>query len=244
MSDGSNSNVTAIEESELRAIHVISRMQPSQFFKQIAALSLAKINLKHKDQRVGRLYFKKYLGIEVGKYSYGYIQFMHLDIGRLASIGSFCSIADGVIVSNGNHPIDRLTTHPFTSEKVYGFINHNTPTEWLHSKNGKITIGNDVWIGLNAVILTSVSIGNGAIVGAGSVVTHDVPPYAIVAGNPAKLIRYRFGADTINLILKTKWWERSNKEIKEIITELSYTKNARLSVNHEEEIVSCLSKLS
>jgi acetyltransferase-like isoleucine patch superfamily enzyme len=244
MSDRNNSKVTTIEESELRVIHIISRMQPTQFFRQISALLLAKINLKYKDQHIGRFYFKKYLNIDVGKYTYGYIQFMHLDIERLASIGSFCSIADGVIISNGNHPIDRLTTHPFTSEKEYGFINHNTPTEWLHSKNGKITIGNDVWIGLNAIILTSVSIGDGAVIGAGSVVTHSVPPYAIVAGNPAKLIRYRFNIDTINLILKTKWWERNDKEIKKIITELSYTKNTMLSSNHEKEIISCLSKLN
>ncbi|OCG03259.1 hypothetical protein A9G12_08125 [Gilliamella sp. wkB112] len=111
-------------------------------------------------------------------------------------IGKYCSIATNVTIGADRHPTDWLSTHPFQYNDTDNF------------KPLKITtIGNDVWIGANVVIITGVSIGDGAIIGASSVVTRDIPPYAIVAGIPAKIIRYRFNENIINKLLKLKWWD-------------------------------------
>ncbi|SDS61105.1 Acetyltransferase (isoleucine patch superfamily) [Pseudomonas umsongensis] len=132
-------------------------------------------------------------------------------IGRgLKRIGRYCSIAPGLTVGDGTHPIDWLSTHPFqyagASAKRWlenpdeGFLKY-TPEQSTH-----VGIGHDVWIGANVTILPGVEIGHGAILAAGAVITKDVPPYAIVAGVPAKVIRYRFSEILIERLLKIKWW--------------------------------------
>lgn len=112
-----------------------------------------------------------------------------------AKIGSFCSIAAGVAIGGGGHNMDAVSTSPIFSEGINIFGKNIANINYLPYK--KTTIGNDVWIANRAIVLQGVNIGNGAVVGAGSVVTKDVPPYAIVAGNPAKVIRYRFSNDVI-----------------------------------------------
>jgi len=132
-----------------------------------------------------------------------------------ATIGKFCSIARNVTIGPGNHDLNSISTHPFLYSKKYKLVE-----EILHiSKNITPEIGNDVWIGMNAVILNNVKIGDGAIVAAGSVVSKDVPPYSVVGGVPAKIIRYRFSEEIISKLLKIKWWDWPACKIKENIKE-------------------------
>lgn len=125
-------------------------------------------------------------------------------------IGNYCSFASGVQFIPGNHPIKDVSTHPFFHRPEFGFVKKRK------EENSKPTIvGHDVWIGKNAIILPNCKkIGNGAIIGAGAVVTHDVEPYSIVAGNPAKMIRKRFIDKEIDLLEKSRWYELSPNELR------------------------------
>jgi virginiamycin A acetyltransferase len=140
-------------------------------------------------------------GIKVGKYSYGYKQFCFKG-SPVAEIGAFCSFAPGINLSLGNHPTHLVSTSP-----VFYLAGIATrPRPEVVQKNGPIYIGHDVWIGLNATLLTGIRIGHGAVIAAGAVVTKDVPPYAIVGGVPARLIRYRCDGLTRERLLRTRWW--------------------------------------
>ncbi|MFK7813539.1 MAG: CatB-related O-acetyltransferase [Maribacter sp.] len=120
-------------------------------------------------------------------------------------IGKFCSIASGVKIGLGNHPINFISTSPLfyapTNPLRYKLANQLTFEE-----NDQVQIGHDVWIGTNTVILDGITIGNGSIIGANSIVTKDVPPYSIVGGVPAKEIKKRFSEDTIDKLNIIKWW--------------------------------------
>lgn len=123
-----------------------------------------------------------------------------------AMIGSFCSIAPDCIIGLGAHPMKYVSTHPvFYARK--GHWDFEPANNVFYEEYKKISIGNDVWVGARAVIVDGVSIGNGAIIAAGAVVTKDVPPYAIVGGVPAKIIKYRFSKDIINELESSLWWE-------------------------------------
>lgn len=123
---------------------------------------------------------------EIGEHSY-IGEFCH--IAQHTRIGRYCSIANLCTIGAQPHAMDKFSTYPFDQPAP-------APT----------TIGNDVWIGANSVILGGVTVGDGAVIGAGSVVTKNVPPYAIVYGNPARMARYRFDNGTINKLLFSKWW--------------------------------------
>ncbi len=147
--------------------------------------------------------------ITVGLYSYGGI-FNSSRIARGTEIGRYCSIAPTIYIFNKNHPYKRISQHPFFYNSSLNII------EDVSIKSSKLTIGHDVWIGEHAIITPSVeNIGIGAVIAAGSIVTKDVPDFAIVAGNPAKIINYRFEREKQKDILKSKWWEKSIKEIKQ-----------------------------
>ena len=135
-------------------------------------------------------------------------------------IGKFCQIASGVefVMNGANHQMNAVSTYPFYIMK--GWKQDVPPLSELPMK-GDTVIGNDVWIGQNATILAGVHIGDGAIIGLNSVVGSDVPPYTIVAGNPAREIRKRFGDELINLMLEFRWWDRSIEEINNLIPLLS-----------------------
>lgn len=158
-----------------------------------------------------RAIIKGYTGIHVGKYSYG---FEHLCFKNspIREIGAFTSIAEGVNISKGNHAIATVSSHPFFFMKSFGFrTNDKLETA---PKNGPVSIGHDVWIGRDVTILTELTIGHGAVVAAGAVVTKDVPPYAIVGGVPAKIIRYRFDTATIEKLLASAWWTWTDDKLR------------------------------
>ena len=129
----------------------------------------------------------------------------HFDfIGDKLVIGSFCAIGSGVrfIMNGANHQIDGISTYPFA------IFTHGWEEAGLAAgPRGDTVVGNDVWIGYGALILPGRRIGDGAVVGAGSVVTRDVPPYAIVGGNPARVIRQRFGDADVARLRALAWWD-------------------------------------
>jgi acetyltransferase-like isoleucine patch superfamily enzyme len=142
--------------------------------------------------------------VSVGRYSYIANQ-THLNN---VEIGSFCSISQRVMNHLGNHPTRTfVSTHP-----AFYALNSPTPTfadkETFSDYGEKVTIGHDVWIGSEVLLMDGIKIGNGAIVAARSVVTHDVPPYAIIGGIPARLIRYRFDEKTIQRLEDFQWWNK------------------------------------
>lgn len=124
------------------------------------------------------------------------------------TIGKYCSISRYVCLGTKQHPTGFLSTHPFLYyDMPYG---PNLPPECRCKFDGMkppCHVGDDVWIGRGAVIMDGITIGSGAIIAAGAVVTKDVPPYAIVGGVPAKLIRYRFSPDIIEALLELRWWD-------------------------------------
>lgn len=129
-------------------------------------------------------------------------------------IGRFCSIACGVkfLFTSANHTLKSLSTYPFPIFfEEWGLDVENITTAW--DNKGDIVIGNDVWIGYEAVIFSGVTIGGGAVIGARAVVTKDVPPYTIVGGVPAKVIRRRFPDETISRLLDLKWWNWPEERI-------------------------------
>ena len=140
--------------------------------------------------------------VEVGEHTYGLKResFYAYHPDDRVRIGKFCSIADGVRFVFGGHRLDTISTFPFRAI-CFGDAPHADATS-----HGEIVVGHDVWIGVNAVILSGVKIGNGAVVAAGAVVTRDVPAYAVVGGVPAKLIKLRFEPDQVTALEKIQWW--------------------------------------
>lgn len=141
----------------------------------------------------------------------------HYDFnGDRLIIGKFCQIAAGVtfIMNGANHQMNSATTYPFYI--MTGWAQTPPTNEDLPIK-GDTVIGNDVWIGQNATLLPGVHVGDGAIIGLGSIVSRDVEPYTIVAGNPAKPIRKRFDNETIELLLRLQWWNKDIHEIQKLI---------------------------
>ena len=131
-------------------------------------------------------------------------------------IGKFCQIAAGVefVMNDANHQINAVTTFPFYTLEGWDM---EPPAPSDMPFKGDTVIGNDVWIGQNAVILPGVHIGDGAIIGANSVVGSDVAPYTIVIGNPAKVLRRRFDDELIGLLLQFRWWDKGAEEINGLI---------------------------
>lgn len=130
------------------------------------------------------------------------------------TVGKFCSIADNVSLGTTFHPTDYLSTHPFTyfSSMRLGCLGKQE--SFVYKK--PVQIGNDVWIGKGSVIMDGISVGDGAIIGTHAVVTHDVPPYAIVVGVPARVLRYRFDKNTIKDLLNLRWWELDDNTISKL----------------------------
>lgn len=157
-------------------------------------------------EETSRNIYKKYHDIEIG---YGTAGWIDLDkIAQGTTFGNYCGISHAVHRFNANHPPKYFTTHALLFNPRFGCTSEDVLSRT------RLVIGHDVWIGLNSVILPSVTrIGNGAIIAAGSVVVKNVEKYAIVGGNPAKLIGYRFSPDVIEKLEQSKWWLLSREEL-------------------------------
>ncbi|OGG19745.1 hypothetical protein A2721_01040 [Candidatus Gottesmanbacteria bacterium RIFCSPHIGHO2_01_FULL_47_48] len=152
----------------------------------------------------------------IGEFTYGNPRIIDWSDGGTLKIGKFCSIAGGTtILLGGHHRYEWITTYPFPSRKdLWPEAKQINNQSW---SKGDVIIGNDVLLGHESLIMSGVKIGDGAVIGTRSLVTHDVPPYAIVAGQPAKLIRYRFKKSVISKLLKVKWWNWPIEKIRENI---------------------------
>jgi acetyltransferase-like isoleucine patch superfamily enzyme len=153
--------------------------------------------------------------LDIGRFTYGIPSV--LTFGRTlprVEIGAFCSISDAVtILLDGNHRSDWVSTYPFRLQlRMPGMLEDGHPIS-----RGPVKIGNDVWICRDALILSGVTIGDGAVVGARAVVSHDVAPYSIVSGNPARHLSYRFPEDVVEGLLRLRWWDWPESKIRENI---------------------------
>ena len=140
-------------------------------------------------------------------------------------IGKFCSISNDVLIGLGKHPLENFSTSP-----LFYRINNALKIKLVNANSDfqeyqPIDIGNDVWIGTRAIILDGVTVGHGSIIAANSVVTKDIPPYSVVGGVPAKIIKYRFQGAKIEKLQKLQWWNLPLKEVKLKIKELNNLKN-------------------
>ncbi len=128
-----------------------------------------------------------------------------------AQIGAFCTIGARTSINPFNHPRDWLSIHEFQYHPdSFNWVDEYRDFRRLErtpDMYGRVTMGNDVWAGHNVNVLTNVTVGDGAVLAAGSIITKDVPPYAIVAGVPAKVVRFRFDEPTIRRLLQARWWE-------------------------------------
>jgi acetyltransferase-like isoleucine patch superfamily enzyme len=149
----------------------------------------------------------------IGAYSY---------IGPNSSLfntemGKFCSVSKNINIGAPIHPINFVSTNPIFFRESNGTGSSWVKGIYFDDSSPKTNIGNDVWIGMNVSIMGGIKIGDGAIIGAHALVTKEVPPYAIVGGVPARIIKYRFEPDVINRLLEIKWWNLSDEEILEKI---------------------------
>jgi len=160
--------------------------------------------------------FDKYHGVKVGMFSYGAF---HQILPSGTVIGRYSSMPRNMLVIEGSHPIEHLSCHPFFFNPSLGYVD-----QLLIKRRSKLIIGNDVYIGLNVTIMPQVTnIGDGSVIAAGSVVVKDIPPFAIVGGNPAIIIRYRFNPETVEKITASpQWWtkdvDKISKDEKEFST--------------------------
>jgi acetyltransferase-like isoleucine patch superfamily enzyme len=152
--------------------------------------------------------------VSIGKYSYGIKRstIPVLTPGLQINVGKFCSIAPGVVFVVGRHLMENVSTFPF---KAF-FLEGGTADDETGPPES-ITIGNDVWIGARALIVADVTVNHGAVVAAGAVVVEDVPPYAVVGGVPAKVIKMRFSSEQIEELLEIAWWDWPEERIKSSI---------------------------
>lgn len=133
-------------------------------------------------------------------------------------VGAFCSVAKDVsFVLSGNHDLRRVTSSPV--RKLFGVEGYDTSGEI--SGRGGVVLGNDVWVGRGALLLSGARIGDGAVIGARAVVSGEVPPYAVVVGNPGQVVRYRFEQATIDRLLASRWWDLPDEVLREAVDLLS-----------------------
>ena len=157
-----------------------------------------------------RYWLKKYKNVSIGKYTYGWQNMSPFDM--IASIGAFTSIGKNILlIPTNTHNIHYVTTSPILANPSFRMMNNMTYEERHPAQS--IHIGNDVWIGSNSMIFQDVTIGDGAVIGAGSIVRKDVPPYAVVI-NTDQILKYRFDKEICRKLLEIKWWDWEDNKIK------------------------------
>lgn len=150
--------------------------------------------------------FRRYHGVTIGAYTHGGC-FVRHSFGRNTTIGRYSSIARSAFAATLDHPTEFKGMHGFFFNSNLGYTHHVRDY-------AELSIGNDVWLGHNAVIGSNVrKIGDGAVIGAGAVVFKDVPPYAVVVGNPGRVVRYRFSPETIAKLQEERWWDRDIEDL-------------------------------
>ena len=195
-----------------------------KFIKKIHGKCIRNSSI-HKSSAIGPN--SNIVGCMMGKYSYCGPDCQIVN----SEIGAFCSISDHVFIGGAEHPIDWLCTSP-----VFQNTQHSGPrkrfAKFCLPETKKTVIGNDVWIGHGVTIKQGVVIGNGAVVGSNALVTKDVPPYAIVGGVPAKIIKYRFPQDVIDRLEEIRWWRLSDNEIYKRINLFNIQNPSVDDINH------------
>ncbi len=175
--------------------------------------------LRQQDRYVSRQRAEKRGLLRIGRHTYGTpIIDSYPGSEKGITIGAFCSISrDVVMITGGIHPTHWVSTFPF---RVHWHM-AGAYEDGMPSSKGDIVVGSDVWIGTEAMIHSGVTIGDGAVVAARSVVTRDVPPYAVVAGVPAKVVRFRFEDKVIQSLLRIRWWDWDDEAVREAVPYLS-----------------------
>lgn len=198
--------ISLIEEKILSIIRLIRGTNKIPAFIKKRSKKIYKWN-----DNLSRYWYEKYYKIPIGKYSYGY---QRLNTDMLKSVGAFTSIAHGQYLVPNTHKMEFVTTSPILSHKMFGFTKRDIIYDYKPDFENSIIIGNDVWIGANCIIFDGVTIGDGAVIAAGSIIRRDVPPYAVVV-SVDKIIKYRFSKEIIDKLLKIQWWNWSDEKIKE-----------------------------
>ena len=163
------------------------------------------------------------LQVEYGKSTYGHIKVVNSPRNepKILTVGEYCSIAGDVALLNRTHGVNRVSTFPFDTRQVHELGQMMDIRDAFDSFLGETIIGNDVWIGKDVNIMGGVTVGDGAIIAAGAVVTKNIPPYAVVGGIPAKILKYRFDDETIAALLRIKWWNWSEELIEKRFSDVS-----------------------
>ena len=170
----------------------------------------------HNETRIHLAKLAKVHGFSIGAYSYGRPKVRFPESGRHLTIGRYCSIADKVeILLGGDHRLDWVSTYPFAAMRGL-FPDARAPQDY-HASRGDVAIGHDVWLGSGCLILSGVTVGHGAVVAARAVVTRDVPAYAVVAGNPARLVRRRFDDAVVDALLAAAWWDLPHAAVTRLV---------------------------
>jgi chloramphenicol O-acetyltransferase type B len=197
-----------------RLTHQLKRMK--QRLKEVPVLQSY--------ERQQEKFRKKYPQFELGVGTYGLPTVHDTDQGTTLRIGAYCSIASGVEIFLGNHHrIDWVSSYPFPA-----FFSEASHINDFDISRGNVIIGNDVWLCANCTILSGVTIGHGAVVGTGAIVTRDVEPYAVVVGNPARTVRFRFDEEIRLALLKAAWWHWPLAEVRQNLELLCSDQTDRL----------------
>jgi len=192
-------------------VKLFEMLKDRREYKRLRAMD----RLERKAEKI-RLRYPRYT---IGTGTYGIPEVIEFGDDTVLKVGSYTSIAEGVqILLGGEHRTDWLTTYPFPA-----MVDEVRDIKDYAPSKGDVVIGSDCWICTNAVILSGVTIGHGAIVAAGAVVTRDVPPFAVVGGNPCKQIRWRFEEDVRALLLEAAWWDWPMEEVKAVARMLCST---------------------